>query len=305
MKIDYSKGFLLALLTALISGVSVFINGTAVKLADPFVYTTLKNFGALIFLVAIVLGFNEFHHFRNLSRKQWVVLVLIGIVGGSVPFLMFFWGLKLGGATVSSFIFRSLFLFAGVFGYFILKERPELRDLAAGLLIMIGNSFLLSGEVVFGIGQILVLGATIFWALEYTLSRKILADVNPRVVMVSRMLFGSIILIGFLVATGATSTLSLVNVQVLEWLVLTSFLLTAFLIAWYSALKHLPVFRATIVLALGGIVTAALEALFLGKAITLFEGLGLTLTLVGVFLATSFVELIHTGYKLRSKSLVE
>ena len=103
---------------ALISGFSVFINGVAVTFADPFVYAALKNTGALLFLGAALLAFRELGNLRNLSLRQWGMLALIGVIGGSIPFLLFFWGLKLGGAAVSSFIYRSLFLFAGVFGNF-------------------------------------------------------------------------------------------------------------------------------------------------------------------------------------------
>jgi drug/metabolite transporter (DMT)-like permease len=287
-----SRGLMFAIITALISGVSVFINGIAVKMSDPFVYTLLKNAGVLVFLGAAVLAFNELHNFRNLSRKQWGLLALIGVIGGSVPFLMFFWGLKLGGAAVSSFIFRSLFIFAGVFGYLILKEKPDTKDYAAGLIILLGNALLVSGEMAFGIGQILVLGATILWALEYTISRKVLADVSPKVLMVSRMLFGGIVLFAFLGATGSLHLISTVDIEVLQWLVLTSLLLFGFVMAWYNALKHLPVLKATAVLASGGIVTAALRLFFLEKAVTLTEGMGLLLILLGAIIMVSFSRVV-------------
>ena len=295
---DYGKGLALALAAAVISGFSVFINGVAVKLADPFVYTTLKNIGALVFLAAIVLALNGLAHFRSLSKKQWGLLVLIGLIGGSVPFLMFFWGLKLGGAAVSSFIFRSLFLFAGVFGYLLLKERPEPRDIAAGFIILAGNALLLSGDLVFGLGQVLVLGATALWALEYTISRKIMADVHPRVVMVSRMFFGSVVLLGFLAATGSLG-ISLASAEALQWLAITSVLLFAFLLAWYAALKHLPVLKATAVLALGGVITAALDLFFLGKAVTLTEASGLLLILAGALAMVGLADTLRAAGRMK------
>ena len=274
------KGIALALLAALVSGISVFVNGIAIKNADPFAYTALKNLGALAFLGAIVLAFTEFKHFRGLSKKQWGMLALIGVIGGSVPFLMFFWGLKLGGAAVSSFIFRSLFIFAGVFGYLLLREKPEPRDIAAGFAILIGNALLVSGDFMLGGGQLLVLGATALWALEYTISRKLMSEVHPRVVMVSRMLFGSIITFTMLAAAGSLGSLAM-GAEELAWLALTSLLLCVFLVGWYSSLKYLPVLKAASILALGGIVTACLEIIFLGKAVAPAEALGLLLILAG------------------------
>ena len=50
-------GVILALVTALISGVSIFVNGLAVKqLPDPALYTTLKNFVAAIVLFGLALA---------------------------------------------------------------------------------------------------------------------------------------------------------------------------------------------------------------------------------------------------------
>jgi drug/metabolite transporter (DMT)-like permease len=303
----YEKGIILALITALISGVSVFVNGAAVKLADPIAYTLLKNFGALVFLGAIALAFHEMKNFRSLSTKQWGMLVLIGIIGGSLPFAMFFAGLKLGGAAASSFIFRSLFVFAGVFGYVILKEKLELRDIAAGFIMLAGSALLISGTFVFGFGEALVLAATALWALEYTISRKALADISPRVLMVSRMLFGSLALFCFLATTGSIGTLLAFNAEILGWVAITSLLLFGFVSAWYSALKHIPVFKATAILALGGIVTAALDLGFSHKIPSFTDALGLCLMLVGAISAVGAVAMMRSLSKTKEivPSLIE
>jgi drug/metabolite transporter (DMT)-like permease len=295
---NFEKGIVLALCAALVSGVSVFINGVAVALSDPFVYTTFKNLGALCFVGAIALAFTGIRHFRRLSLRQWGMLALIGVVGGSVPFLMFFWGLKLGGAAVSSFIYRSLFLFAGVTGYLILKETPSPRDLAAGFVILAGNALLISGEAAFGLGQALVLGATILWAVEYAISRKIMSDVHPQAVMASRMFFGAIVLLGFLAATGSLGALLTTDTVVLGWLAVTSLLLCGFLFTWYNALKNLPLMKAAAIFTLGGIVTAALNAVFLHTAITLVQAAGLALVLGGVVMAVGAVSLFRSSLKL-------
>lgn len=283
------QGLTLAVFAALISGISVFLNGAAVKLADPLAYTLAKNLGALGVLAALALAAGGISDFLRLSRRQWAMLALIGVVGGSIPFFLFFWGLSLGGAAVSSFIFRSLFVFAGVFGWLLLKERPEGRDVIAGCAIMAGNALLLPGDLAFGFGQALVLAATALWALEYAISRKILAEVPARVVMVSRLLFGSLLLICMLGASGAPGALEIAP-EALEWLILTSLMLALFMHAWYRALRTVPLFKAAAVLAMGGVVTAALNAIFMGTAPTPFEGFGLMLVLAGAAIAARLTD---------------
>jgi drug/metabolite transporter (DMT)-like permease len=295
---NYEKGLVLALLAALVSGVSVFVNGVAVSLANPFAYTALKNVGALAFVAAIALVLAGIRHFRLLSVRQWGMLALIGVIGGGVPFLMFFEGLSLGGAAVSSFIYRSLFLFAGISGYFILKETPSPRDMAAGFVILAGNALLVSGTAAFGIGQMLVLGATVLWAVEYALSRRLMADVHPQAVMASRMFFGSIVIFGFLAATGSLGALFTINAAVMGWLVLTALLLGGFLFCWYNALKNLSLLKASVIFTLGGIVTAALNLAFLGTAVTLVQAAGLVLILGGVLLAVGAASFARSWLRL-------
>jgi len=295
------KGIALALCTALISGLSVFINGAAVSQADPSVYTALKGIITLVFLVASAFALRDIKAFR-LSSRQWLMLALIGVVGGSVPFLMFFWGLKLGGAAVSSFIYRSLFLFAGVFGYLLLRERPEPRDVAAGVLLLAGNALLLSGSLSFGLGQMLVLGATVLWALEYTISRKVMADVEPHVVMTGRMLFGSLVLLGFFALDGSLPSLAASAVSAASpWLIVTSLLLFAFLVTWYNSLRELPVLKATSILALGGVVTALLN-IVIGKAPSFVEALGLLLILSGALAAAGLIGTILSVSRFRRRA---
>ncbi|VVC03363.1 EamA-like transporter family protein [Candidatus Bilamarchaeum dharawalense] len=291
---NLSKGLMLALAAAVISGISVFVNGMAVKMTDPIVYTAMKNIGALIFLVAVVFAFNEIKNFRNLSRKQWALLILVGIIGGSIPFGLFFWGLKLGGAVVSSFIYRSLFLFAAVFGFLILKEKPERNDLIAAFLILAGNAILLSSDLTFGLGQMVVLVATVFWALEYTISRKLLADIEPRVLMVSRMLFGSVVLLSYMFVTGSASSF-IFDSSVLIWLGITSLLLFGFMTTWYTSLKYIPVFKATAIFTLGGIVTTVLNLVFLNTVLTLTDLASIVLILIGCAMAIGLSNIIKIG----------
>lgn len=295
---EYRKGLLFAFAAALISGISVFANGEAVKLSDPFVYTALKNIGALALLSALALGYREIHHFKGLTRREWGTLALIGLIGGGIPFLLFFWGLKLGGAAVSSFIFRSLFIFAGVFGYLILRERPDRTDFLGASLILFGNALLVSGAMEFGPGQILVLGATILWALEYTISRKILSSVHPRVVMIGRMLFGSAFLLLFLGYQGGLGRMLELTTDMMIWLGVTSLLLSGFLVSWYGSLKRLPVLRAAAILSLGGVLSAILDAAFSSEAIGPAEGLGLLLLVIGVLAMVGVSEMLRSLRKI-------
>jgi len=274
---------MLALLTALLSGISVFANGIAVKGFDPFVFTTMKNVVVVIAIFAVVLAISERKALFSLTRFQWTKLALIGAIGGSVPFLLFFWGISISSGAVSSSIYRLLFVFATAISVFALKESVNRKYLLGGALAVIGSLLLLNGNISFGFGEFLVLLASILWAIEFNISKKVLAEISPKMVAFGRMFFGSIILIAFIFAIGKIDLLFVFSTSVqLEWFVITSLFLGAYLLSWYPALKDLPVSVATPVLALGGVVSSILSIIFLGKAISPIETLGMLVFAIGV-----------------------
>ena len=102
------KGLIFVLFTAVISGVSVFVNKFAVQsVGNSHVFTTGKNL-----FVALVLSLFIFSPFivnklKSIKKNEWVKLVVIGFVGGSIPFLLFFKGLSLATSTNAAFIHKN------------------------------------------------------------------------------------------------------------------------------------------------------------------------------------------------------
>ncbi|HLC48441.1 MAG TPA: DMT family transporter [Candidatus Norongarragalinales archaeon] len=280
------KGIVLAFLTALISGASVFVNGFVVKGFDPVVFTALKNLGAAIFLVGAIILLKERKKLSQLSSSQWKWLIAIGIIGGSIPFLMFFQGLSMIPAVKGSFLFRMLFIFSAVFAIFMLKEKPSRNTVIGAMIFLVGNAILIGQENIFsfGLGELLVLLATIIWAFEYVLSKWVMqkTGLEPRMVAFGRMFVGMLVLAGYLGAVGKISSIPSLSLIQWEWVAITSVFLFLFVSSWYAALKWAKAATATAILAMGGPITTALNFLFLGKAPLMIDALGLLLVVAGI-----------------------
>ena len=126
---DMSKrGVFLVISTAVISGFAIFINSYAVKDIDSSLFTFLKNIVVALLLFAVILGIREYRELRELTRKQWMQLAAIGLIGGSIPFLLFFRGLQMTAGATSAFLHKTLFIFVAIFALLFLKEklRPSL-----------------------------------------------------------------------------------------------------------------------------------------------------------------------------------
>ena len=276
-------GFLLVLLTAIISGVSIFANSFAVQGFNPFAFTFLKTAVVAVFLFSIILLLKDLKAVKALSRKQLGQLAIIGLIGGSIPFLLFFYALTLTTAINAGFLHKTLFLWASLFALFFLKEKLDKKFIFAALLLLAGN-FLLFNISAFGLPEMLILIATVLWAAENTLSKRVLKDLSGSIVAFGRMFFGSIFILAFLVFTNqATSTITL-SIQQIQWVLISSAFLLAFVFTFYSGLKHLPVHKATAVLLLAQPITAFLSFAFLGKEILPIQGFGFLLITTGVFL---------------------
>ena len=253
--------------TAIISGFSVFINKYAVSVANPYVFAWLKNTFVAIILVGIIVAWKDWKNLRALSFKNWLMLLAIGIIGGGIPFLMFFKGLSLITAAEGAFIHKTIFLFASFLGMFFLGEKLTKKFFVAGLFLILGNILLLNNfHFTFGWGSTLVLGATILWAIENTISRLAMREIPWRVVAWARMFFGSIFILGFLLATNQTQLISELTTGQIGWTAITALLLLAYVLTWYRGLKEVRVGEATAILVLGAPITTVLN-LSAGKQI--------------------------------------
>src|SRR3989338_10716149 len=122
LTIKNKNGLILVLFTAIISGFSIFINSIGVKEFDSSIFTFAKNLVVAILLLAIIIGLGNFSELRLLKRKHWLQFMGIGLIGGSVPFLLFFRGLQLAAGTTSAFLHKKIFIYITIFALLFLKE---------------------------------------------------------------------------------------------------------------------------------------------------------------------------------------
>lgn len=257
------KGYFLVLGTAVISGFSIFINKFGVAVINSDIFAFLKNAIVAFFLIALLFVFKDFQLIKKLSGKQWGLLVSIGLLGGSIPFLLFFKGLSLTNAAGASFIQKTMFLWIMILAGLFLKEKITKNHIIAGFVLVAGNLMLLKlSAVQFNRGALLVFIATLFWAAENVISKHALKELAPRVVMWGRMFFGSFFILIFLFYTQQIRLLSTLSAYQIGWSLLTGIILLGYVITWYTGLKHIKVSEAAIILMLGSPITTCLVALF-------------------------------------------
>ncbi|MCP3682429.1 MAG: DMT family transporter [bacterium] len=289
------KGLMLVFLTAVISGFSIFINKFGVSGINPFVFAWLKNTVVAVFLISAILLLKDIKLLKEISRKNWAKLVAIGLIGGSIPFLLFFKGLQMTVATSAAFIHKTLFIYAAILAALFLKEKMNKKIIIAAVFILAGNALLLKTSWnLLNIGDLMILAATVLWAGENVLSKHTLKDVSPRIVAFGRMFFGSLFILAFLLLTGNIIAVATLTVQQLLWVLVTSAFLLLYVLTWYNGLKYLKVYVATSILLLGSVITTILSVLFTGTAITLSQAFGMLLLVSGVIYIVGLASIVST-----------
>jgi len=249
--------------TALISGVSVFLNSYAVKeLPDAGLFTTLKNSVAALALLAVAMPLVRARGGTfSVDRRGALALTAIAIVGGSVPFLLFFTGLSLASAPSAAFIHKTLFVWVALLAMPFLGERLGWAQIGA-LAVLLASQLLIAppSGVIWGVGETMIAAATLLWSVEVILAKRLLrTGVDPLVVGVGRLGLGVVLLLGYLAVAGKLPLIATLGAGQWAWIGLTGMLLAGYVGTWFSALQLAPATLVTSILVLAAPITATLQ----------------------------------------------
>lgn len=258
------KGIMYAFIASIISGIAVFYAKISVAKIDPLVLTTSRNlFAGLLLLITYAVSFyssNKSSH--NITLRQLPKLLLISIIGGSIPFFLFFTGLKLMNAQTANLIQKSLFIWVGIASLLIFKQKLNLWYLMAFVLVYIANYVVNPFSFTLSQGMIMVLGATLLWSVENLAVQHFLRNTSESILSVFRMLGGGIFLFLITIITGKLPILLSLSQSQLITIIVGGSILSAYVYFWYKALKYAPASVVTLVLtfslAVGNILNGSL-----------------------------------------------
>lgn len=258
-------GVALAAATAVISGLSVFVNGLIVKeFADPVVLTGTRNALVGVALLTVLVASGGARELRGLSVRAGAALLAIALIGGSVPFILFFTGLAEATGPGAALIHKTMFVWVALLAVPILGESLGLAQLA-GLGALLVGTLLVGpvGAVGPGTAELLILAATGMWAVEVVLVRALLSrtGVSVRLAAAARMALGAVLIAGFLALTGRLP--GVVALTATQWLLIaaTGVLLFGYVTTWYAALQRAPAALVSSVLVGGAVITAVLSTI--------------------------------------------
>jgi drug/metabolite transporter (DMT)-like permease len=264
-------GLALAIAAAVISGLSVYINSFGVRAwgtaeGGATAYTTAKNFVAAIALIAALAMITRRAPREGLTRprspKQWAGLAAVAVIGGSVPFVLFFEGLARVDSANAAFIQKTLVIWVALLAVPLLRERLTLWHIAAIVGLVWGQALIGGGlaGIGMGAGEAMIFAATLLWAVETVVARRLLKGLSALTVASARMGGGVVILIGYTLATTPWTALTAAGWHQWSWAIATGLILAAYVGTWYAALSRAAAIDVTALLVPGALITALLQS---------------------------------------------
>jgi drug/metabolite transporter (DMT)-like permease len=110
----------------------------------------------------------------------------------------------------------------------------------------------------------MIAAATLLWAGEVVLAKRLLASVPSPVLGTERLGIGLVVLFGYLAISGRLPTVLELTSSQWTWVLVTGALLAGYVGTWFAALSRAPAVVVTSVLVIGAPLTAALDAVARG-----------------------------------------
>lgn len=258
-------GLALAFTAAVISGFAVYANSYGVRaFGNATAYTTAKNLVAAVVLLAALAVASAASTREGFTRprttQHWAGLAAVAVIGGSVPFVLFFQGLSMVSAASGAFTYHTLVIWVALLAVPLLRERFTGWHLAAIAALVCGQVLLAGGIGGLGAsrGEMMILAATLMWAVEVIVVRRLVRDLSPLTVAGARMGGGAALLIGWTLATHAHA-LTGAGWHQWSWALATGLILAANVAASYAALARIGAIDVTAIGVAGAIITALLQ----------------------------------------------
>ena len=300
-KHSHLTAILLALLVTFLWSTSFVIIKFGLTEIPPLTFAGLRYSIAFVCLLPFAFTKKNSLLIKNLNKKDWLKLILLGILFYAFTQGTQFIGLSLLPAVTVSLWLNFTPLIVAVMAIFLINEYPTKLQWTGVLLFITGiiTYFfpvnLMQNQI---IGLIVMTAGVLANSASAVLGRNINreAKINPLVVTVISMGIGSIILLISGTTIHGFPSISLQNIFYLLWLAVINTAL-AFTI-WNFTLRTLSAMESSIINGTMLIQITILAWIFLGEEISAGEGIGMLIAASGaVFVQLKFRKVLRVKEK--------
>ncbi len=286
------KGIILVLLGAVCFSIKAIIIKLAYGIAiDPVTLLTLRMGFSLPFFLAVPFIYKRKHNEQKVGKKDWIKIILLGILGYYVASIFDFWGLQYitaGLERLILFVYPTIVVLLSA----AFLKKPITKNIIFALLLTYFGVFIIFSDTNLHSQKNMILGAAFIFVSAFTYAAYLVGSGSliPKLGSVQfnaySMIVSCIVVIIHFVIVQPTNLLDL-PFQFYCFgfaIAIISTVVPTFLIA--EGINLIGAGKASIVASVGPVITIALGYWFLNEPFTFWELIGTCFVLGGVLWIT-------------------
>jgi drug/metabolite transporter (DMT)-like permease len=223
-------------------------------------------------------------------NRKYFLLLATSICGAVIAPSLFFFGLSNTSASDSSILVNGEVLFSILLAMIFFNEKLIKREIIAVILVLFGivilttnmqfsNSFL---EL--NIGNILIVGSTLFWALDNNISKIISKTIHiPKIIVLKSLIGGSLLFILTMIIFGIEEfEVDIFHIPYLVFAGSMGFGVSLFF--FLNSLKRIGTVKTMILFSTSSLFGMIFATIFLNESITIYQIIAVVVILGGCYL---------------------
>ena len=275
--------------------ISAILFGSAFTLAkEPLKSVNSLMLSSIVYLISgaslMPVAFRS--PFKIKGKKQIATIIIIAILGAAVAPLLLFFGLEQTEPTDAAILVNGEIIFTILFAWIFFGEKAsDLRSIASIILVITGlvlatTELRISGTLFqFKAGNIMILAATVCWALDNNISRRFLvaSNIEPApLAMIKSFLGGSILFVASVLLGRAS-----LEFPIILWpqiIFMSVFGFGYALLFFLKGLKKIGTVRTMIVFSLTPIFGIVIAIIATGASISYIQVFATALIIFGIIM---------------------
>jgi drug/metabolite transporter (DMT)-like permease len=231
----------------------------------------------------------EYSSNKKCNRKYFLLLVT-SICGAVIAPSLFFFGLSNTSASDSSILINGEVLFSILLAIIFFSEKLIKREIIsiilvlAGIVILTTNMQTSNSFLELNIGNIMIVGSTLFWALDNNISKIISKTIHiPKIIVLKSLIGGSLLFILNVIIFGIDEFE--VDISHIPYLVFAGSMgFGASLFFFLNSLKRIGTVKTMILFSTSSIFGMIFATIFLNENITIYQIIAVAVILGGCYL---------------------
>lgn len=275
-------GYFSAVLSALFFGSVTTLAKPTLDAINPLVLT------CMIYLIsAIALTPATLHKKASFRRKDLLLILGVSLAGAVIAPLLFFHGLHMTSASNTAVLSNTEIVFTVIIAILFFKEKINRIGYVGLSMVTIGAMVVTSTKISdsyfsLDVGSILVIGASLFWAIDNNVSKIITKRVDILKIAQLKSAIGGAILLGVVFATNIPVLLPENEIPFVLLLGTVGFALSLFL--FLKSLHIIGVVKTIVIFATSSVFGLIFAVLFLHEQVSIFQIIAICVMILGIYL---------------------